>query len=774
MKTLQIKVTGQVQGVGFRPFIYRQAQQFKLVGQVRNCSGEVIILLQGSPQQIQLFQQSILTEHPPLAIPTIASEKWSDNPLMTDFIIEKSAISEHAERHIPPDYFTCNDCLAEMDNPDEHRFRYPFTNCTQCGPRYTIIHDLPYDRPNTSMADFPLCPSCHKEYVDTLDRRFHAQPLACAECGPELELVFSKKNVRHQTEIINGNEAALKAAISALKQGKILAIKGVGGYHLICDAGNEQAVQNLRKRKHRPDKPLAVMFSAPAENQLAQLKHYCSPDATESKLLVSPQRPIVLIAAKKNTLAESINPGLNHLGAMLAYSPLHYLLLKDFASPIVATSGNLSGEPVLTDNQQALSRLQPIADLFLQHNRPILRPADDSVVRIIQRKKRLLRIGRGIAPLEINLPYALKQPVLAVGGQMKNTIALAWGTGEKSRVVISPHIGELDSQRSIDVFSQVIEDLCKLYHVIPQQIVCDQHPDYYSSHYAKQYALDRGIPLIKIQHHHAHAGIVTGEFDTYNQLPWLVFSWDGTGLGEDQSIWGGEGFYGHSGHWQRVCSIKPFYLQGGDKAAKEPWRSACALLWENELWHSEVNPSQNTPDSLAYHAWSKRLNTIKSTSMGRLFDAASALLGLGDYVSFEGQGPMLLEALLKDEPSLSQNSPAALSLPLFKKGTENILISADWSELLPALLNKKQSIEQRALYFHQTIAETLVAQANRIRELKGEVYIGLSGGVFQNKYLTEYIFKRLQEENFKVFLPEKVPYNDAGLAFGQIIEGIHQ
>lgn len=772
MKSLKIKITGQVQGVGFRPFIYRQAEKFKLKGWVKNRSGEVIVLVQGSEHHIELFLHSISAEHPPLAIPVIASKNRVDSHTMSAFVIEKSTLSQQAERHIPADYFICNDCLTEMSSPDERRFRYPFTNCTQCGPRYTIINDLPYDRPNTSMAAFPLCHSCYKEYTDTLDRRFHAQPLACSDCGPELNLLcLQKSSTTNAKKNIVGNETSLSAAVAALREGKIIAMKGVGGYHLICDAGNEQAVQNLRRRKHRPHKPLAIMFATSVHNELAQLKQYCSPNEVESSALISAQRPIVLITAKKNLLAPSINPGLNQIGAMLAYSPLHYLLLKDFGLPVVATSGNISGEPVLTDNHQALKKLSSIAELFLQHNRPILRPADDSVLRVIGNKKRLLRIGRGFAPLEITLPYTLQHAVLAVGGQMKNTIALGWGIGKKSRVVISPHIGELDSQRSIEVFAQVIDDLCHLYRIKPQQIICDKHPNYYSSRYAQRYAEQHNIPITQIQHHMAHAAIVSGEYDIHHAVnkdmkPWLVFTWDGTGLGDNKAIWGGEAFYGHAGHWQRVCSIKPFYLQGGDKAATEPWRSACSLLWEKNKCCSHAEPA-----SLAFQAWKKRINTHQCSSVGRLFDAASALLGLGNYSSFEGQGPMLLEALIDDERC---TTPVA-ALPLYEeKIDKQIILLADWSELLPMLEDKQLSIKQRAWCFHQRLAETLVAQAQMIRNMKGEFRIGLSGGVFQNKYLTETLFKRLKEENFEVFLPEKVPYNDAGLAFGQIIEGIHQ
>lgn len=776
--TLKIVITGQVQGVGFRPFIYRMAKQYKLRGWVKNCSGEVIVLVQGEKQHLESFKQAVLEQHPPLAMPFIDSVCTVEDEDLNSFIIEKSTSGEHAQRHIPPDFFTCNDCLEEISNPQERRYRYPFINCTQCGPRYTIIKDLPYDRPNTSLFSFPLCHSCHQEYSNPLDRRFHAQPLACAECGPELSFLEVKEDgdraaekssfaARGSDSAAIANEAALTSAVNTLKQGKILAVKGVGGYHLMCDATNNSAVQRLRDRKHRPDKPLAVMFSASTDDPLEQLNDYCmldhsldqKKDKEEARAIASPQRPIVLIKAKKGRLAPSINPGLNEVGAMLAYSPLHYLILKDFGLPVVATSGNLSGEPVLTDNEQAYTRLRKIADAFLQHNRPILRPADDSVIRIINNKKRLLRIGRGFAPLELKLPFTLDKPVLAVGGQMKNTIAIAWD----NRVVISPHIGELESKRSIEVFSQVIDDLCHLYRVKPEQIICDAHPGYYSTRYAENYSLKHKIPLTKVQHHKAHASILCAEFAHDNTKPWLVFSWDGTGLGDDQTIWGGEGFYGEAGHWQRVTSIKPFYLQGGDKAAREPWRSACALLWEKNYASAACLPDSEE-NSLAFQAWKKRINTIQSSSMGRLFDAASALLGLGNTSSFEGQGPMRLEALLPQY--LTNMNESALAL--YEK--DDLLI-ADWSELIPALLDNEKSIGQRAYHFHLKIAETLIAQAKKMQQIKGDFRVGLCGGVFQNKFLSEYILKRLEEENFTAFLPEKVPYNDAGLAFGQIIEG---
>jgi hydrogenase maturation protein HypF len=748
-QSLKIKITGQVQGVGFRPFIYRLAHKHHLTGWVQNCSGEVMVLVQGHNNALEQFQADILAHHPPLAIPVLDSVEAVQEQPVKKFYIAASAESQKAERHIPPDYFTCPDCLKELTSPEERRYRYPFINCTQCGPRYTIIEDLPYDRPFTSMKEFPLCPDCLHEYQDTLDRRFHAQPLACAKCGPHLEFLTDSTHIQD-------NEAALAAVKISLQQGKILAIKGIGGYHLICDAQNDQAVNNLRSRKHRPHKPLAVMF-ANAE----QLLQFCRPTSLELDTLTSPQRPIVLIKTlAAHTLAPGLNPGLNEIGAMLAYSPLHYLILDDFGSPIVATSGNISGEPVITDNLEAQQRLQNIADAFLQHNRPIVRPADDSVLRVIGQQPRWFRIGRGKAPLELNLPFTLKKPVLATGGQMKNTIALAWD----DRIVISPHIGELETRRSIAVYHQVIEDLCHLYRIKPEQIICDAHPDYYSSRFARQYAQQQQIPVTVIQHHRAHAGIVYGEYYQHIQSqPCLMFSWDGTGLGNDNSIWGGETFYGRPGSWLRVVTLTAFQLQGGDKAAREPWRSAAALMWSHELNYQPTAIDSELTE-MVHQAWQQSINTSQCSSMGRLFDAASALLGLGETSSFEGQGPMKLEALLKTPIKATGQKP----LPYSRQKDIDCI---DWYPLLNLLADQQLTIEQRASQFHEIIAETLIDTARRYRNKRSVTHVGLSGGVFQNRALTNYVLERLEQEQFIALLPAQIPYNDAGLAFGQIIEG---
>ncbi|MEZ5581646.1 MAG: carbamoyltransferase HypF [Candidatus Competibacteraceae bacterium] len=589
----RLRLQGRVQGVGFRPFVYRLAQQFKLTGWVQNRSGEVEIRIQGDRETLTAFQQTLLQEPPPLAQPilklaeTVPLEAWDD------FVIVASAEDEQPDIHVPPDYFTCVDCLDELRDPSARRYRYPFINCTQCGPRYTLIRALPYDRPNTTLAGFPLCPDCLEEYRNPLDRRFHAQPLACPVCGPQLTF--------RQGKILFHQEEALAACVATLRAGCIVATKGVGGYHLLCDATNAEAVQRLRARKRRPDKPLAVMFPQQGADGLDVVRQYVVLDSATAHCLSDPMRPIVLATRYPGTaLAEELAPGLRELGVFLPYSPLHHLLLSDFTGPLVATSGNLSGEPVITDSEQADVRLDRIADAFLHHNRPIERPADDAVYRLIAGSPRPIRLGRGNAPLELSLPQPLPEPVLALGGHLKVTLALAW----ERRVVISPHIGELDSPRSLAVFEQVGKDLQRLYGVTATRLICDAHPQYTGTRWAKR----QDLPVSGIFHHHAHASGLAGEYPDIEQ--WLIFTWDGVGYGPDGSLWGGETLWGKPGAWRQVASLRQFRLPGGDKAGREPWRSAAALCWESEFdWeHSAV-----ADWSLARHAWERRLNSPQSS-----------------------------------------------------------------------------------------------------------------------------------------------------------------
>ena len=663
------------------------------------------------------------------------------------FTIRASDGHGEVQIHVPPDYFTCEDCLGELDDPADRRFRYPFINCTQCGPRYTLMNALPYDRCNTGMASFELCPACTREYSDPLDRRFHAEPLACPVCGPQVEFVRPAL-----CRLVNA--VALPACVDALRAGDIIAVKGVGGYHLLCDARNDRAVARLRERKPRPDKPLAVMFPAPRQAPLHALLEEVAVDHPEQQLLLSPLRPIVLAERRPDSaLSSLIAPGLREVGVMLPYSPLHHLLLNDFGGPLVATSGNVSGEPVLTENRETQQRLASVADGFLHHNRPIERPADDPVYRTLQGKPRPLRLGRGCAPLELALPFDLPQPVLAVGGHMKNTVALAW----KRRAVISPHIGDMGSARSLEVFAQVIEDLQALYAVSATSVVCDAHPGYATTKWAQQC----GLPVTRVYHHRAHASALAAEHDVNRD--WLVFTWDGVGFGEDATLWGGEALAGCPGRWQRVATMRPFRLPGGDKASREPWRSAAAVSWEiGRTWSgSEQDESVQT---LLYPAWQRQLNAPQTSAVGRLFDAAAALTGVCSNASFEGQGPMQLEALCQ-----ADGIPVALPL---ERNDSGVWVS-DWQPLMESLLDEQGSIEAQAERVHASLAEALVQQALAIRQERSIDCVGLCGGVFQNRILTELACKRLRTEGFDVYLSERVPMNDTGLCFGQVVEYGH-
>jgi hydrogenase maturation protein HypF len=733
-------ITGKVQGVGFRPFIYRLAHQLSLNGSVRNCTGQVEVHVQGNETNLEQFCSEIIAAAPTISVPDIQSVKIVPAEVCGDFKIHASESSETPQIHIPTDYFTCPDCLIELRDPDERRFHYPFINCTQCGPRYTIIKKLPYDRPATSMSAFPLCDACRKEYEDPLDRRFHAQPLACPVCGPALYY-------HDEIQDYHATQQALAASIKALRDGKIVAVKGIGGYHLICDAQNDRAIAHLRQQKPRPDKPLAVMFPERGDDGLAKVRLYVDLSSAEAELLLSPVRPIVLARKKNESLSALIAPGLNEMGIMLPYSPLHYLLLDAFDKPVIASSANISGEPVLTDNTEVEQRLSHVTQAFLHHNRVIVRPADDPVYRTIAGKPRPLRMGRGNAPVEIDLPFTLDKPLLATGSQMKNTVALAWD----NRLVISPHIGDLDSPRSQQVFKQVIDDLQQLYQIRAELVVCDEHPMYASSRWAEQ----SGLPVSRIFHHRAHASALVLEHSS--DADWLVFTWDGVGYGEDGSLWGGEALFGQPGSWQRVASMKPFYLPGGEKAGREPWRSAAALCWQSDInW-----PSIPKETELLKQVWSKRINTPQSSAVGRLFDAAAALTGTLQTASFEGQGPMLLEQL---SGTLTEQEP------LFIEQDDQGIWLADWQDMPGQLMDESITVADRSAQFHARMAHTLLKQAQLVRKQQPFQHVGLCGGVFQNRKLADYTIELLEMNGFEAYLPERLPANDAAISAGQVME----
>jgi hydrogenase maturation protein HypF len=762
-----ITLRGRVQGVGFRPFVYRIALAHRISGWVRNVNGAVEIHAEGTPHDLAAFGCALLRDAPPLAAPGPLAIAACAAEGGAGFAIRGSAVAGEADIHLPIDGFVCGDCLAELRDPANRRHRYPFINCTQCGPRYTLVTALPYDRPNTAMRNFALCPDCRAEYGNLRDRRFHAEPIACPVCGPHLR--FSPSHLgqggRGEDEApAQGNrmhegpsrsplpggargrgddETALAAAVAALRAGKILAVKGIGGYHLMCDARNDGTVATLRARKSRPGKPLAVMFG-----DLAALRREVATTPDTERLLVSSERPIVLLPKRTGgMLSARIAPGLAEIGCLLPYSPLHALLLADFGAPLVATSGNLSGEPVLTANAEAHARLARLADAFLHHDRPIVRPADDPVYRPIAGTARPLRLGRGSAPLELDLPEALAEPVLALGGHMKNTVCLAWDR----RAVVSPHIGELDTVRSLDILAQVANDLQRLYQVRATRLLLDRHPGHGYRHHAR----NSGLPVFEAWHHCAHASTLAWEFP--REKDWIVFTWDGTGLGEDGSMWGGEALVGTPGRWRRAASMRPFRLPGGERVAREPWRAAAALLWETDA------PAPFAPEAL-HAAWQRGLNTPASSAVGRLFDAAAALTGVCSHASFEGEGPMRLEAI-------AEADAAAVALPLTRDSAG--IWRSDWAPLLPMLADTSLPLAVRAASFHHSLAQSLVDQACRLRDESGTASVGLTGGVFQNHRLAEAAIGRLCAAGFQVRLPQRLPVNDAGLSFGQVIEFLH-
>jgi len=745
----RLLLRGRVQGVGFRPFVYRLAHEHGLDGYVRNLRGEVEVVLRGLPGTLDRFAREVVERAPPLARAALAGSEPYIAAVTPGFHIAPSTAALEPQISVPPDFFCCPDCLAELRTPADRRHRYAFINCTQCGPRYTLIEALPYDRPNTTMRAFPLCPACRAEYEDPLDRRFHAEPVACPVCGPHLAFALAGQAASRASQRAQADdEAALAAAVDVLRRGEVLAVKGIGGYHLLCDARRDEAVARLRQRKRRPDKPLAVMFPWRGADGLAAVTDCFELEPVARAALLDPSRPIVLLrTGGAHGLAAGVAPGLAEIGVFLPYSPLHQLLLEAFGGPLVATSGNLSGEPVLTDAAAAAERLAPVADAFLHHDRPIVRPADDSVMRVIAGRARPLRLGRGLAPLELELPRPLSQPVIAAGAHLKNTVALAWGR----RVVVSPHIGDMGTLRSEQVFAQVAADLQRLYDVRAETVLCDAHPDYATSRWARA----SGLPVHAVLHHHAHASALVQEHGVV-EAPAIVFAWDGVGLGDDGTLWGGETFVGTPGHWERRASLRPFHLPGGDRAGRAPWRSAAALCWD--LGRECPVP---VPDPIVRGAWQKRLNAPQSSAAGRVFDAAAALvLGVGE-TSFEGQGPMWLEAIARpapDAPDLGIDAAAGR-------------LRIDWAPLVEWLLaNAATPAAERAGAVHAALAQAIVRVADRLRDQSGCNVVGLTGGVFQNRLLGELAQDALADRGFTVLMSAQVPCNDGGLSYGQVAD----
>jgi hydrogenase maturation protein HypF len=734
---------GHVQGVGFRPFVFRLAHRLGLTGRVWNAVGAVEIEIQGPEPAVSSFVAAVISEAPPLARPQLLRcEPLAVQASPPAFSIDASSSAGTPQIFVPADQFACDDCLAELADPRNRRYRYPFINCTQCGPRYTLIERLPYDRPNTTMAAFELCGDCQREYRDPFDRRYHAEPIACPVCGPQV----TWRVAGTATEL--RGEGALEACVQRLRAQGIVAVKGIGGYHLLCDARSDAAVQTLRDRKQRPHKPLALLYPRRGADGLTRVRDDASMDDSEAESLRDPSRPIVLLRKRAgSTLAASVAPGLGEIGVFLPYSPLHQLLLEDFGGPLVATSGNLSGEPVITDAAMAEEKLARVADAFLHHDRPIVRPADDSVWRCSAGAMRPIRLGRGHAPLELELPESVSTPVLATGAHLKNCLALAW----QKRVVISPHIGTMDSLRSLEVFQQVASDLQRLYGVTAERIVCDRHPGYATSRWAQRC----GLPLTRVWHHRAHAAALAAEHRVSGLL--LVFCWDGLGLGEDGTLWGGEALLGQPGAWRRVASLRPFRLPGGDLAARQPWRPAASLCWHaDRQW-----PEQPANTELLQSAWQRGVQSPWTSSAGRLFDAAAALvLGIRE-ASFEAQAPMQLESIA---------APGGDPLALAWDRDETGLPRLDWSPLLPMLMDAHASQAERAARFHESLAAAVSDFASGMARHTPLAAIGLTGGVFQNRRLAESCIARLTDIGLPVLLAQRLPANDAAICLGQVVE----
>jgi hydrogenase maturation protein HypF len=747
---LRLQFKGAVQGVGFRPFIYRLATRHNLTGWVKNSPQGAELEVEGNPQDLEAFQQSVIKEIPPGAVVHELQTIRGEAKGYRLFEILESRQEGGKEAWILPDLATCPDCLRELFDGTDRRYRYPFSNCTHCGPRFSIIESLPYDRSHTTMKSFVLCPDCRREYEDPINRRFHAQPTACPQCGPQV--TFWDK----QGQTLGRDKDALLMAIKAIWEGKIVAVKGLGGFHLWCDARDEKAVHELRRRKHREEKPFAVM--AP---DLNWIKNACRVSSEEEKLLTSPQSPIVLLQRGVDRLAPSVAPENPTLGIMLPYTPLHHILLWDLGFPVVATSGNLSDEPICIDETEALDHLKGVADFFLVHNRPIVRPVDDSVARVLLGETQILRRARGYAPFPISVELSKKsqtaEPLLALGAHLKNTTALY----EKGSVFLSQHIGDLDTKEALAHFERVAKDLPRLYESNPTRVVCDLHPDYASTRFAEK----SGKKVHQVQHHIAHIFACAAENGVVE--PFLGVAWDGTGLGEDGTVWGGEFFRVENRQVTRVGRLKPFSLYGGDKASREPRRSALAILYElfgKDIFENEKNYGPTlaffTPEEkrLLQSMAEKTLNSPLTSSVGRLFDAASSILDLCQLTHFEGQAAMNLEFAL---PS----TPRAVAYPVEIEKDEKIW-NLDWRPLFREMLKDRSAgttVSDCSARFHNALADGILRAAKR----EGLEQVVLSGGCFQNKYLSEKTIELLKQENFTPFWHHRVPPNDGGIALGQ-------
>jgi len=751
---VRINVRGVVQGVGFRPFVYQLATKYNLKGWVCNTSGDVKIEIEGQRQALDHFLVDLEQLSPPLSrIDGIYSTNHAPVGYPC-FEIRHSIAEEGKYQLISPDIATCQACLQEILTPDDRRYRYPFTNCTNCGPRFTIIEDIPYDRPRTTMHRFQMCPECQREYDNPLDRRFHAQPNACPRCGPVLELVDTEGNP------VTGADA-ISTASQLLKNGKIVAIKGLGGFLLACDATNQAVIDLLRSRKMRPFKPLAIMVSS-----IKEAKKYCYVSSEEEKLLTSAHSPIVLMKWKPgSSVSQAVAPNLKYLGVMLPYTPLHHILLRETGLPLVMTSGNLSEEPIAKDNDEAIRRLSRIADYFLVHNRDIYASYDDSVTIVERDASQIIRRARGYAPYPIHLSFSSQQ-ILGCGAELKNTFCLT----RDEYAFLSQHIGDMENLETMEHFENSIAVYKKLFRIEPNIVAHDLHPEYLSTKYAQELAAkSANIRLVPVQHHHAH--IVSGMVDNGLESPVIGVAFDGTGYGADGNIWGGEFLIADYQRFTRMGHLEYLPLPGGAAAIKKPYRITIGYLLSllGEAALNQDLPFLKQADSLEIDIIKKqiekKINSPLTSSCGRLFDAVSALIGVRGEIEYEAQAAIELEMVAYDGIDEAGSYP-------FSIVDQNGLSLVKLQELFSAIICDLQSGANKAkisIRFHNTVARMISQLCRIISDKTGIAQVVLTGGVFQNRLLLRKTVSRLETSGFTVFTHHQVPCNDGGISLGQAV-----
>ena len=754
ISAVHINVRGVVQGVGFRPFVYQLATKYNLKGWVCNTSEAVKIEVEGEAEAIERFLLALQKQAPPRASIEDITTTHYPPANYESFEIRHSMAEEGKYQLISPDIATCQDCLKEILIPNNRRYHYPFTNCTNCGPRFTIIKDIPYDRPLTTMNRFKMCPECQREYDDPLNRRFHAQPNACPRCGPTLELVDNQGTSTNSAD-------AITATSQLLREGKIVAIKGLGGFLLACDATNQAVINRLRQRKVRPSKPLAIMVTS-----IGEVKKHCYVSDEEVQLLTSPHSPIVLLKWRAgSSVSSAVAPNLKYLGVMLPYTPLHHILLRETVLPLVMTSGNLSEEPIAKDNDEAIQRLKDIADYFLMHNRDIYMRYDDSVTMVEGGVTQLVRRARGYAPHPIHLPFKSRQ-ILACGAEEKNTFCLT----RDNYAFVSQHIGDMENLETIEHFENTISLYKSLFRIEPNIVAHDLHPEYLSTKYAKELAATSDdIRLVPVQHHHAH--IVSGMVDNAVKTPVIGVALDGTGYGSDGNIWGGEFLVADYQRFTRMAHLEYLPLPGGATAIKKPYRIALSyllsLLGEDALKQDLpfLEQIDRTETGIIRKQIEKKINSSLTSSCGRLFDAVSALIGVRGEIDYEAQAAIELEMLAYNEVNETDYYPFSI---IEQDGISIVKLQ----DLFSAIINDLQSKTTKATMaakFHNTIAQMVNELCQAILARTNMTQVVLSGGVFQNRLLLRKTVSLLEDKGFTVFTHQQVPCNDGGISLGQAV-----